>query len=225
MRTQVPDSPPLDFASYGLRATWPVSRWFEFVDVRFGDPAWGTRFGFQGEGGVDSSYVCVMTSPRQRFDQVFTSTGQDRLSEVASSGGIALISLTSPDPDVPRQPELNSLLVPRCLKAAAEASRWPAVSWTVGDQTVRAGVWRFAGGWTAFSDDIPDAYLVAAGWGAEPDGLAFDVIEDGTPYGIDLAAPLTSDTLRRAWDAAGPDVHSRLNHAGHHPDHLALLPD
>lgn len=224
-RGEVPDSPPLDFEVYGLRASWPVARWFEFFDVQYGDPAWGTRFGYQGAGGADSPYVCVVTLPRQRFDQRCVGPGRERLTEVAAYGGIVLIGLTLPDPDVPRLPGMNSLLMRHSESIAADASQWPSTSWTVGDQSARAAVWRFAGGWTAFCDDVPDAYLVAIGCGMEPDGLAFDVIEDGAPYGVDLAVPLTTHTLPQAQDLAGPSIHSCPNHAGYHPDQLALRSD
>ncbi|HEX3786175.1 MAG TPA: hypothetical protein VHX38_41555 [Pseudonocardiaceae bacterium] len=217
-RPEVPDSPPIDFAVYGLRASWPVARWFEFFDVRYGDAAWGARFGHQAPGGVDSSYVCVATLPRQRFDQLCVGPHRDRVAEVAAYGGFMLINMTLPDPAVPQLPGLNSMLVKHADSLAEDHARWPSMSWVVGERPVRAAGWRFAGGWTAFCDDLPEVYLLATGWGVEPDGLAFDVIEDGTPYGVDLAAPLTTRTLPLAWTLAGPSMHSCPNHADYHPD-------
>jgi len=71
---------------------------------------------------------------------------------------------------------------------------------------VPASVWRFAGGWTSFTDGLPDVYLVVVGFGVAPDGLRFVAISDSARYGFDVAAPLRPSDLARARDRsrAGP---------------------
>ncbi|HEX4222344.1 MAG TPA: hypothetical protein VHZ97_08295 [Pseudonocardiaceae bacterium] len=222
-RREVPDSPPIDFTVYGLRATWPAIRWFNFFDGELGRPTYGVRFGHQAEDSGDAPYVCVATLPRDRFDQVCViGPGADRLTELASYAAFMLTSLTFPVQEVPHVPGLNRTLVEHGERAAADFANWPSTTWTVGVAPVRASLWRFAGGWTAFCDELPDSCLVAAGWGVEPEGLEFDVIDNGMPYGIDLDAPLGINVLSRAQNAAGPTNHSGPNRTGYHPDQLML---
>ncbi|HEY4018747.1 MAG TPA: hypothetical protein VGM75_08680 [Pseudonocardiaceae bacterium] len=217
-RPEVPDSPPIDFTVYGLRASWPAARWFEFFYGQLGKPTYGVRFAYQAAG----AFVSVCTLFRPRFDRECVSPRADRITEVAFHGTLHLIDLTLPEPEVPRLPGMNLAVVKQAERAAALAVHWPSVTWTVRETSVHAVSWEFAGGWTAFCDALPDVYLTATGWGVEPDGLEFAVIDDGAPYGIDLAAPLAFDVLPAARAAAGPPDHSGPNPAGYHPDQLAL---
>lgn len=223
----VPDSPPIDFAVYGLSASWPAFRWFEFFDGELGRPTHGVRLGHQAADRVDSPYLSVATLPRERFDQVCVAPrpDRDRRAELAEYAAFQLISLTFPGPDVPQVAGMTPLLVAHSERAAADNDQWPATTWAVDGQPVQVATWRFAGGWAAFCDDLPDVYLTAAGCGMEPTGLELGVVEDGAPYGIDLTAPLTINALSLARQTVGPSSHSSPNDAGYHPDQLALTRD
>jgi hypothetical protein len=208
-----PPSPPVDFPLHGLDDSWQGDRCLAFFDAKVGDPTWGVRLVHQDPAG--DAYVGVASLPRERDDRVFADTVADRLTEVAHYGTHWLINLTLPEMTVPRRDGFLRALVGHSLHHAVSHARWPEVTWSVDGTQVPAAAWRFAGGWTAFTDALPDTYLVVVGLGREPDGLALAVVEDATPYGFDLTAPLRlSDTHDRG-PLSRPDQF--------HADHTALI--
>jgi hypothetical protein len=215
------ESPPVDFPLYGLDDSWPGPRWLEFVDGRIGEPTWGIRLGHQRPAA--DAYLGVAALPRTRYDHQCVSPGADRLGEVAFYGTHWLINITLPEPHVPRPDGFLRSLVAHETDQATRHAQWPEVTWSVDEHPIPASVWRFAGGWTAFTDGLPDSYLIAAGFGTGPDGLRFTTITDSARYGFDSTAPLRLADLTRARDRNGPDVHARVNTDHFHADQLTLM--
>ncbi|OZM72533.1 hypothetical protein CFN78_12845 [Amycolatopsis antarctica] len=83
----------------------------------------------------------------------------------------------------------------------------------------------FAGGWAAFTLDVPEAGLLANGIGTPPGDLDLRTVDPAGQhgYGVDLAAPLPvapPGVRERDWASTGL---RNPNHDGPHADHLALL--
>lgn len=74
---------------------------------------------------------------------------------------------------------------------AERAERWTPTTWTVSGEQRTARFARFAGGWTAFVNDLGAVGLVAVAKGFEVHALAVEEVTDGEPYHFDLAAPIT----------------------------------
>jgi hypothetical protein len=215
-----PTSPPVDFTLYGLAESWAGFRWLEFFDGQLGAPTCGVRLGHQADSA--DSYVGVATMPRDRYDRLCVAGG-DRLSEVAFYGVWWLINLTLPDHHIERPDGLAKVLLDFATPQSALHAQWPTVPWSVGDTRVSASVWRFAGGWTAFTDELADEYIAAVGFGVQPEGLGFAPVGDGARYGFDLAAPLRPSDLAVAGDRTGPPETILVNADGWHADQVAVL--
>ena len=87
-----------------------------------------------------------------------------------------------------------------------------------------ARTWRFAGGWAAVTDAVPDVYLAVIGLGADPDGLSLAMLQDGSAYHFDLNQPLDPSAMAASRQRAGGgalEPHRR----DWHPDQLRLLRD
>jgi hypothetical protein len=184
------------------------------------EPTWGVRLSHQTAAG--DAYVGVGTMPRERYDRLCFVDG-DRISEAAFYGAWWLTNLTLPDLNVARPDGLAEMLHDVVSQETARHGRWPTVPWSVGDTTVSASVSRFAGGWTAFTDDLADEYLAAVGFGVQPEGLGFAPVGDGARYGFDPAAPLRPSDLAVACDRTGPPETILVNADGWHADHVAVL--
>lgn len=70
---------------------------------------------------------------------------------------------------------------------------------------------------------MPDVYLVAVGFGVPAEPLTCERLTDATPYGFDLAAPLSLADLARIQHEQGPPEYVRFNTDRFHPDHEPLL--
>ena len=73
---------------------------------------------------------------------------------------------------------------------------------------VQASVWRFAGGWTAFTDAAAGVYLivVGAGPGTGPEDLSFAALRDASAYHFNLQGPLSLEIAEASAEAAGVRV-------------------
>ena len=88
-------------------------------------------------------------------------------------------------------------------------------------QLVQVHVWRFAGGWAAFTDAAAGVYLSVAGVGpgTGPEDLGLAALRDGRAYHFDLDGPLSRDgrsggggrgrTARAGSAVAAPGLASR----------------
>ncbi|MGH3094734.1 MAG: hypothetical protein ACRDMV_01880 [Streptosporangiales bacterium] len=132
--------------------------------------------------------------------------------------------MTLPALSVSRPDGLVSGLVDHAQHAAEQYARWPMADWRVDGADVPARVWRFADGWAAIIDVLPDVYLAAAGVGTPVDGIAVATVHDATPYGFDLREPLSMQALRRSESTRpeGAHVPTVREPADWHPDQLAV---
>ncbi len=213
-------SPPVDFPIYGLDGTWNGTRWLEFFEGRIGDPAWGVWLGHR----LGTGAVLVGTLPRERYDRIAVGLDADRLAEIASSGTFKLINLTLPDASVPRSAGMIPSLLNHAEQNAKEFAGWPRIDWLVDGRRVSASVWRFGGAWTAFTDDLPDSYVIAVGVNIEPGSLILAQVKNGQSYGVDLAANLDVDDLNKRVSARPDAVWLNPNRNGFHPDQLLVNP-
>jgi hypothetical protein len=209
-------SPPVDFPVYGVAGDWRY-RWFEFFDAQIGHPTWGVRLGHRTADG--SAYVGLATLPRERYDR---STGS-RPEEVPFYGTHWLVNITLPADDVPRPAGFLRALVDHETVESQRSASWPKVTWSVDGVSVSAAQWSFAGGWTAYTAELPDVYLVAVGFGVPAEPLTCEHLTDATPYGFDLAAPISLADLARIQDEQGPPDYVHTNADRFHPDHEPLL--
>jgi hypothetical protein len=112
-------------------------------------------------------------------------------------------------------------------EAANAYSAWASTDWQVDGRPVQAPVWRFAGGWTGFTEAAAGVYLmvVGTGPGTEPDGLSFAPLRDGSSYHFDLRDPLSFEVVNAAAGAAGVPVGSDppWERQDWHPDQLQLM--
>lgn len=85
---------------------------------------------------------------------------------------------------------------------------WPVASWRVDGVSVLVPSWRFAGGWTAFTDAAAGVYLSVVGIGprTDPEGLSVAALRDGSAYHFDLHAPLSLELAKASAVAAGVPV-------------------
>jgi hypothetical protein len=101
------------------------------------------------------------------------------------------------------------------------------VGWRVDGVPVQVHVWRFAGGWTAFTDAVAGVYLsvVGVGPGTGPEDLSFAALRDGSAYHFDLHGPLSLETAEASAEAAGVPLGSPPSCQRHdwHPDQLQLI--
>ena len=143
---------------------------------------------------------------------------------MATQSTVTLINLTLPVLSLTRPPGFVRALVEHADAAASAYRDWPQVSWRVGDDRVQVHVWRFAGGWAAFTDAAAGVYLSVAGIGpgTGPEDLGFVALRDGRVYHFDLAGPLSIAMAEAAAEAAGvpPGPDQAWQHQDWHPDQL-----
>ncbi len=213
----------VDFQAYGLDEKFHGFRWVDFFEGLPGRPPWALWLGHRKpdtDGGVR-----VGTLPKQRYESVMCPNGKDPLAEVAFSGAFGVVNVTLPDSSVPRPDGLIPALVEHAEQQARRYADWPIVWWSIEGAEVRARVWRFAGGWAAFSTALDDVYLVAVGAGMEPQNLSFEPITDDSAYGIDLSAPLDLGELGRQKSVRPEAWLPPPRRDGFHPDQLAFVSD
>lgn len=211
-------SPPVEFPVYGLDA-WAGPQWIELFGERIGDPVAKVCLAHQWPD--NRSAVFVSTLSRARFDTRADRHGLDRLADAAMEPAVVLVNLTLPESSVPRPDGLVRALVEHAESRTAGHSAWPVTSWHLDGITAPARVWRFAGGWAAFSDALPEIYLTAAGVANDPDGLEFAQLHDGNAYHFDLTGRLSTRVLTESRAASGaPDLVASVEW---HADQLALL--
>ncbi len=213
----------VDFQVYGLDETFQGMRWVDFFEGLPGKPPWALWLGHREPDSGNG--VRVGTLPRQRYEAVMCPNGKDPLVEVAFSGAFGVVNVTLPDSSVARPDGLIPALVEHAEAQARRYAEWPIVWWRIEGAQVRARVWHFAGGWAAFSTALDDAYLVAVGVGLEPADLAFEPVEDGATYHIDLSAPLNFTELGRQKSTRPQAWLPPPRRDGFHPDQLAFVPD
>jgi hypothetical protein len=163
--------PPVSFPVYGLDGSFTGARWLElFGDPPDGSPAW-MALNHQSADGRSLIQVTNFVrraagnprSWRVPTDAQAAEQGRSPLEDVARQGAIALISLALPVRSLTRPPGFLKALVDHADAAASAYRDWPQVSWRVGGQPVQVPVWRYAGGWTAFTDAAAGVYLGGRG--------------------------------------------------------------
>jgi hypothetical protein len=185
---EVLPSPPVSFPVYGLDQSWPGSRWLDSFGDAVGHEVRWMRLAHQN---LDTgALIMAETWSRPLTDSAAARTGEPPLQSVAFSASVVLVNLTLPAQSVARPPGILRALVNNAYARSGEYEHWSPVSWEVDGSEVTARVWRFAGGWAAFTDGVDGVYLAAAGSGTGPDGLALAPFKDGHPYHVDLDAPL-----------------------------------
>jgi hypothetical protein len=227
--------PPAGFPVYGLDSPFLGPRWLElFGDPPDGSPTW-VSLNHQSEDG--RSLVNVTThlhrdkgTPRifsVPTDEQAVEHGRSPLLSVAVQCTNGLIGRTIPVPLLTRPPGFLGALVDLQEEAASAYAAWPTADWRVGGVPAKAPVWRFAGGWTAFTDAVAGVYLVVVGVGpgTDPDGLSFAPLRDGSSYHFNVREPLSFDVVRAAAEAAGVPEGSDppWQPQNWHPDQLQLI--
>jgi hypothetical protein len=149
--------------------------------------------------------------------------GQPPLQHVAFAAAVVLVNLTLPVPPVPLPAGLSQALGDHAGSRSAQYAQWPPVRWQVDGAAVTARGWRFAGGWAAVSDAVPDVYLAAAGLGTGPDGLSLAVLRDGGGYHFTLDQPLHPDVMAASRAARAGGDRPLPDRPGWHADQLRLI--
>jgi hypothetical protein len=227
--------PPVPFPVYGLDGSFTGARWLGlFGDPPDGAPTWMsldhqsadgrslirvTAFARRATGNPQGWRVPTNAQAAQQ--------GRSPLEYVASQGATELIDMTLPVLSLTRPPGFLHALVDHAEAAARAYRDWPRVRWRVGGELVQVPVWRFAGGWTAFTDAAAGVYLsvVGAGPGSGPEDLGLVALRHGRAYHFDLGGPLSLAMAGAAAEAAGvplgPDPSWRRQEW--HPDQLQLI--
>jgi hypothetical protein len=227
--------PPVPFPVYGLDESFSGARWLElFGDPPDGSPTWMSLDHQSADG---RSLIRVTTFARRATghprswrvptDAQAVERGRSPLEDVAGQGTITLINLTLPVRSLTRPPGFLPALVEHAEAAAGAYRDWPQVRWRVGGGLVPVPVWRFAGGWTAFTDAAVGVYLsvAAVGPGPGPEDLGLVALRDGRAYHFDLDESLSIAIAEAAAEAAGvplgPDP--SWQRQDWHPDQLQLI--
>ncbi len=227
--------PPVPFPVYGLDESFTGARWLElFGDPPDGAPTW-MALDHQSTDGRSliqvTTFVRRATGNPRSFsvptDAQAAERGWSPLEDVAHQGTVALISLTLPVLSLTRPPGFLKALVGRAEMAASAYRGWPQVSWRIGGEPVQVPLWRFAGGWTAFTDAAAGVYLSVVGVGPEPgpDDLELVALRDGRDYHFDLDGPLSLTMAEAAAEAAGVPLGAdpSWQRQDWHPDQLWLM--
>jgi hypothetical protein len=227
--------PPAGFPVYGLDSPFPGPRWLElFGDPPDGSPAWVSLNHQSADGrslvNVTTHVHRVKGDPRSfkvPTDEQAAEHGRSPLMSVAEQCTNRLVSQTLPVLSLARPRGFLRALIDLSEEAANAYSAWPYADWRVDGRPVKAPVWRFAGGWTGFTDAAAGVYLmvVGTGPGTEPDGLSFAPLRDGSSYHFDLREPLSFEVVHAAAEAAGVPNGSDppWERQEWHPDQLELM--
>lgn len=227
--------PPAGFPVYGLDSPFPGPRWLElFGDPPDGSPTWVSLNHLSADS---RSLVNVTThvhrargNPRSYSvptDEQAAEQGRSALMSVAGQCTVRLVNQTLPVLPLTRPPGFLRALAGLSTEAANAYSAWAFTDWQVDGRPVQAPMWRFAGGWTGFTGAAAGVYLVVVGTGpgAEPGGLSFAPLRDGSSYHFDLREPLSFEVVNAAAGAAGVPVGSDppWQRQDWHPDQLQLM--
>ncbi|HEX3957445.1 MAG TPA: hypothetical protein VHZ03_12570 [Trebonia sp.] len=162
-------------------------------------------------------------------DEQAAEQNRSALENVASQGTTGLINMTLPVLSLTRPPGFLRALVAHSEAAASAYGDWPTVGWQVDSVRVQAPVWRFAGGWTAFTDAAAGVYLVVVGLGpgTDPEHLSFAALRDPSAYHFNLQDPLSIEIAKASAEAAGVPTGTDPSWQRHdwHPDQLQLIHD
>jgi hypothetical protein len=227
--------PPVRFPVYGLDSPFTGARWLElFGDPPDGSPTW-VSLDHQSADGRSlirvTTFVRLATGNPRSYkvptDAQAAEQGRSPLENVACQGATALIDMTLPVLSLTRPPGFLRALVDHALAGADAYGEWPVVGWRVDGVPVQVRVWRFAGGWTAFTDAAAGVYLsvVGVGPGRGPEGLSLAALRDGSAYHFDLDEPLSLEMAEASAEAAGVPLGSPESWRSHdwHPDQLQLI--
>jgi len=227
--------PPAAFPVYGLVSPFPGPRWLElFGDPPDGSPTWVSLNHQSGDGlslvNVTTHAHRVKGNPRSfrvPTDEQAADSGRSPLMSVAGQCTARLVNQTLPVRSLPRPPGFLRALVDLSHEAENAYSAWPVTVWQVDGRQAKVPVWRFAGGWTGFTDAAAGVYLtvVGTGPGAEPDGLSFAPLRDGSSYHFNLREPLSFEVAGAAAEAAGVPIGSDppWERQDWHSDQLQLM--
>jgi hypothetical protein len=224
-RGQVPTSPPVSFAVYGVDPALPGARWLESYGDALGDPV---RYVGLARLSADASQLTIVeTHSREMTDAAQEDDDEPGVQAVAFAAAFTLLNLTLPDSSVPRPEGFHWALVDLAVERGQDYPDWTPVTWQVDGRPVTARAWEFAGGWAAFCDGLDDVYLAVASSGgrSEPDGLALTRLRqsDTGAYHVDLSQPLPPGIRQQSRDAARTDELEWREPADWHPDQLHLL--
>ncbi len=227
--------PPAGFPVHGLDSPFTGPRWLElFGDPPDGSPTW-VSLNHQSADGLSlvnvTTYVHqVQGNPRSirvPTDEQAAQWGSPPLMSVAGQCTARLVSQTLPVQSLTRPPGFLRALAELSQEVANAYSAWPVTVWQVGGRPAKVPVWRFAGGWTGFTDAAAGVYLTAVGTGpgTEPDGLSLAPLRDGSAYHFDVREALSFDVARASAEAAGVPVGSdaRWERKDWHLDQLQLM--
>jgi len=160
-------------------------------------------------------------------DEQAAEWGRSPLMPVAEQCTVRLVSQTLPVRSLTRPPGFLRALSDLSQEAGNAHSAWPVTVCQVDGRSAKVRVWRFAGGWTGFTDAGAGVYLmvVGTGPGTEPDGLSFAPLRDGSSYHFDVREPLSFHHEEAAAEAAGVPVGSDplWERQDWHPDQLQLM--
>lgn len=213
-----PSHPPLTFPVYGLAAELDGPRWLDAVIGPIGREADGVWLGHGGEPrDAGRPWVHVGTFRRTPLRV----TPADIIDGAADNALFALVNATMPSLSA-RPAGYGPRLLDAAARRAGAGSQWSHTSWQIDDRTVPAATFYWASAWCGFTTALADVDIVAYGFAAEPNELAFAQVSDGSDYGFDLAEPVTfPDTVDQARASAG--VRAPAYHDARwwppHPDH------
>lgn len=220
-RRVVRPSPPVDFALYGLDASWPGARWLETFGDAIGNPVHWVSLGHQSLDGALLIYVETLSRPHT--DALVARSSQRPLQHVASYAAALLANVTLPVDTLPRPDGIYPALTGMTEELSDKYADWPPVRWHVDGTAVTAWMWRFAGGWMAVSDGAEAVYLAAVGIGTEPDGLALAELENGDAYHFDLDQPMHAPVMVASHAARADGDAPPPRRRDWHADQLRLM--
>jgi hypothetical protein len=213
-------SPPVDFSVYGLDASWPGQRWFEYYQSRNGDHAWAVGLGHRSADG--SGGVIVSALRRTHYDVTSQHGEVDPLVEIAFDGAVRLGNATLPEVDGPGPRGLLTALVDHMQYQSEHYRDWPVAKWQVDGNLITEPVLNFADGWMTFTDAVPDVYLIVLGLDIRlSSSLNVTRVSDLRAYGFNSKARLSPSLLAEARErTANAELPPRRFL---HPDLLALV--
>ena len=219
---EIAPSPPVTFPVYGLEASWSGLRWLDGFGDRIGDEV--RRLDLAHQSAETGALILVESCARPLTDAQAADFGEPPLQSVATAASVMVVNMTLPDSSLPRPPGFLTALVANAMAHSREYARWPLVSWRVDGADADARIWRFAGGWAAFSAAAEGVYLAVAGSaGTDPEGLALARLQDGHAYHVDLDGPSHTGLMTASKAAARAGDRTFVVPPDWHADHLRLM--
>lgn len=197
---------------YGLGESWAGPRWV--AGVSGPDPLPTLSLGHLSDDHLRGAIVSTVWRSRTPSTDFRTTVGRPRA--LAQWAADRLLEATWPNPERMRSERWLDA-VDRYVEQQVQAhASWPSVKWFLRSRSVDAAVWRFAGGWTGFTTDLPDADVVVTAIGVPYSNVELVRVSDGAPYGFAIDRNITIDQMGVGARLPSP------NTADFHPDHLAL---